>query len=90
MPNSVKTRAITSRCQDEDEDEDEDKELQIIHGSVDGGGAIRSQEASKSTSWTLQGQKSPKVHIISLVSLTLLIITYHGSEVLCAIFIFYL
>lgn len=58
MPNSVKTRAITSRCQDEDEDED--KELQIIHGSVDGGGAIRSQEASKSTSWTLQGQKSPQ------------------------------
>lgn len=66
MPNSVRTRAITSRCQDEDEDKDE--ELQIIHGSVDGEGARISKD-----------KNLPKVHIISLVSLALLTIIYHGE-----------
>lgn len=75
MTNSVRTRAITSRCQDEDEDEDE--EPQIIRGSVDGEGARRRPQ--RALAGLSKDKNLLKVHITSLVSLPLLTITYHGE-----------
>lgn len=84
MSNSVRTRTITSRCQDDDED-DEDEEPQIIRGSVDGEGAKRRPQ--RALAGLSKDKNLLKVHITSLVSLPLLTITHHGDEVLCVVFI---